>query len=45
MVSLWLIENNGQKFMVAVVTGTGCTDAGDRILMCTFHHFIQATDV
>lgn len=41
-VSVWLIENNGQQFIVAI---SGCTDARDRILMHTVHHFIQATDV
>lgn len=44
-VSVWLIENNGRQFIVAVLTSTGCTDAGDRILMRTFHHLIRATDV
>lgn len=40
-VSEWLIENNGQRFIVAVLTSGGSTDAGDRILMCAFHHFVQ----
>lgn len=44
-VSVWLIENNGRQFIVAVLTSTGCTDAGDRILMRTFHHLIRAIDV
>lgn len=37
----WLMENNGWQFMVAVPTSGRSTDAGDRILMRTFHHFLQ----
>lgn len=32
-VSEWLMENNGWQFLVAVLSGGGSTDAGDRILM------------
>lgn len=40
-VSERLIENNGWRFIVAIPTGGGSTDAGDRILMCAFHLVLQ----
>lgn len=40
-VSEWLMENNGWQFIVAVPTSGRSTDAGDRILMRAFHHFLQ----
>lgn len=40
-VSEWLMENNGWQFIVAILTSGRSTDAGDRILMCAFHHALQ----
>lgn len=44
-VSVWVMENNGQQFIVAILTSAECTDARDRILMSAFHHFAQTTAV